>query len=112
LVEVLTTAAKGGEDLSGQTEYTVPLPTTSLTNNGSWKKQKFKTRVSVIPPLDTSVTDRLLRVLFTTLNWTMMTGLNPEVLLKRENEKRKDAKGSNVASVICREHCLTCAGGL
>jgi hypothetical protein len=99
LVEVLTTAAKGGEDLFGQTEYTVPLSTTSLTNNGSWKK-KFKTRVSVIPPLDTSVTDRLLRVLFTTLNWTMMTGLNPEVFLKRENEKRKDLKGSNVASVI------------
>jgi hypothetical protein len=74
--------------------YKIPLPT-SLANDGTWKEQKFKAispRVETIPAMENHATDELLRILVTTLNRDLMTGLNPEVLISTGNEKQVDAK--------------------
>jgi hypothetical protein len=63
--------------------YKIPLPTT-LANDGTWKEQKFKAispRVETVPAMDNHATDKLLRILITTLNRDLMTVLNPEVLI-------------------------------
>ncbi len=50
--------------------------------------------------MDDNTIDGLLRILFTTLNRDLMTGLNPETLLLMENEKREDAKETTSHMVL------------
>jgi hypothetical protein len=50
--------------------------------------------------MDDTTIDGLLRVLFTTLNRDLMTGLNPETLLSMGNEKREDAKETTTHLVL------------
>jgi hypothetical protein len=61
--------------------------------------------VNVILPFDKNATDGLLRVLISTLSCDMMTGLNPETLLARENKEREDAdEKTNHLVVIGASH--------
>ncbi len=103
LVGILSSAATGGEG-SGRTVYTIPLPS-SLSTNCSWREHKFiinSPRGVALPSMDDNTIDGLLRVLVTTLNQALMTGLNPETLLSMENENREDAKETTSHLVLIR----------
>ncbi len=94
LVGGLAGSATAGDFPPAQMLYTIPLPS-SLVSNSSWKEQKFKTyspRVDALPPMSSDTIDGVLRVLVFMLNWDLMAGLNPEALFSTENTMREDAK--------------------